>query len=159
MRRSAEEAAATRKALLVAALSEFAELGYASATLAGIAARAGVTRGAVHHHFTNKATLCLTAIEELWAEAATPVWAKLDGPEPPLRRVGEFLVAFFTALEKDTTFKEVFALSMQSVEGAPELTRGLTDKQAVMDGWRRQLVDLLRTADLRPGLTLRPPPS
>ena len=153
MRRTAEEAAATRRALLVAALAEFAELGYAAATLAGIAARAGVTRGALYHHFTDKAALCLSAISELWAEAATPVWTKLDGPEPPLRRVTDFLVAFFTALEKDSTFREVFALSMRSAEGVAELERGLHDKQAIMEGWLRQMVQLLSTAELRPGVT------
>ncbi|GAA4958807.1 TetR/AcrR family acrAB operon transcriptional repressor [Nonomuraea thailandensis] len=153
MRRTAEEAAATRRALLVAALAEFAELGYAAATLAGIAARAGVTRGALYHHFTDKAALCLSAISELWAEAATPVWNKLDGPEPPLRRVADFLIAFFTALEEDATFREVFALSMRSAEGAPELERGLHDKQAIMEGWRQQMVQLLSKAELRPGIT------
>lgn len=152
MRRTAEEAAATRRALLVAALAEFAELGYATATLGGIAARAGVTRGALHHHFSNKATLCLAAINELWAEAATPVWNRLDGPQPPLRRVADFLVAFFTALEEDSTFQQVYALSMRSAEGAPELERGLSDKQAVMEGWRRQMVELLSAAELRPGV-------
>ncbi|MEU7898714.1 TetR family transcriptional regulator [Nonomuraea sp. NPDC049152] len=153
MRRTAEEAAATRRDLLVAALAEFAELGYAAATLAGIATRAGVTRGAAYHHFSDKATLYLSAIEELWAEAATPVWSKLDGPEPPLRRIADFLVTFFTALEHDATLREVYALSMRSAEGAPELERGLRDKQAVMEGWRRHMAALLRTVELRPGVS------
>ncbi|MFI6903991.1 TetR family transcriptional regulator [Nonomuraea sp. NPDC050394] len=153
MRRTAEEAAETRRSLLVAALAEFAERGFATATLNGIATRAGLTRGALYHHFTDKATLCLAAINELWAESATPVWSRLDGPEPPVERVGGFLVAFFTALEEDTTFRQVYALSMRSAEGVPELEKGLHDKQVVMEGWRRQLSGLLSTAELRPGVS------
>jgi AcrR family transcriptional regulator len=149
MRRTAAEAAATRRDLLVAALAEFAELGYAAATLAGIAARAGVTRGALYHHFSDKGALFLSVLGELWAEAATPVWGPLDGPGPPLRRVSSFLVAFFTALERDATFREIFALSMRPVDGAPELAGGMAGKREVMEGWRRQLAALLADAPLR----------
>jgi TetR/AcrR family acrAB operon transcriptional repressor len=48
----------------------------------------------------------------------------------------------------------VFSLSMRSAEGVPELKRGLHDKQAVMEGWRRQMAQLLSTAELRPGVTV-----
>ncbi|GAA2871034.1 TetR family transcriptional regulator [Nonomuraea rubra] len=81
MRRTAEEAARTRQALLRAALPVFAERGYAAATLAGIAERAGVTRGAAYHHFHDKAALYLATISELWAEAAAPaIMMSVNGP-------------------------------------------------------------------------------
>ncbi|WP_188192961.1 TetR/AcrR family transcriptional regulator [Nonomuraea sp. SYSU D8015] len=152
MRRTAEEAAETRKALLRAALAVFSERGYAAATLAGIAERAGVTRGAAYHHFNDKATLYLATIGELWAEAAAPVWGVLDGDGPVLERVRRFLVAFFTALERDATLREAFALSMRSAEGFPELESGLRDKQIMMEGWKRGLTGLLDGAGLREGL-------
>ncbi|WP_431896792.1 TetR/AcrR family transcriptional regulator [Nonomuraea sp. bgisy101] len=153
MRRSAEQEAATRHDLLVAALAEFAASGYAAATLAAVAARAGTTRDAACQHFPDKATLYLAAVQELGAEAATPVWSRLDGPEPPLRRIADFLVAFFTALERDTTLREVYSLAMRGAEGAPELEPGLKDKQAIMEGRLRHMAELLRTADLRPGVS------
>ncbi|TMR88150.1 TetR/AcrR family transcriptional regulator [Nonomuraea basaltis] len=153
MRRTAEEAAETRNALLRAALAVFAERGYAAATLAGIAARAGVTRGAAYHHFTDKATLYLATISELWAEAATPVWGTLDGDGPVPERIRRFLVAFFTALERDATLREVFALSMRSAEGVPELEVGLRDKRVMMEGWKRGLMELLAGAALREGIS------
>jgi TetR/AcrR family acrAB operon transcriptional repressor len=51
------EAAATREALLDAALHVFRERGVARTTLAEIAAAAGLTRGAVYWHFRDKAEL------------------------------------------------------------------------------------------------------
>ncbi|MEV6909311.1 TetR/AcrR family transcriptional regulator [Amycolatopsis sp. NPDC051071] len=146
MRRSPEEAAQTRRALLTAALEVFAERGYASATLAGIAERAGLTRGAVYHHFTDKAALYLATIAENWGEAAGPVWAHLEHPHlEPWERIRRFLVAFFTAFEHNATLRTTFAMSMQGGE-FPELHVGLEDKRRVMDAWANQLTELLTAA-------------
>ena len=57
MRRTKEEAAQTRAALLDAAEQLFAERGVSRTSLADIAAAAGVTRGAVYWHFRNKSEL------------------------------------------------------------------------------------------------------
>jgi len=50
-RRTAEDAAQTRRDLLDAASGLFVEQGYASVSVGAIAAAAGVTSGAVYHHF------------------------------------------------------------------------------------------------------------
>jgi AcrR family transcriptional regulator len=52
----------SREALLDAAVAEFASKGYEGATVAGIAARAGVTTGAVYGHFRSKLELLLEAV-------------------------------------------------------------------------------------------------
>ncbi len=124
----------------------FAERGYASATLAGIATRAGLTRGAVYHHFADKAELYLATIAENWGEAAGPVWAHLEDPHlEPGERIRRFLVAFFTAFERNPTLRTTFAMSMQGGE-VPELQVGLDDKRRVMDAWAGQLTELLTAA-------------
>jgi AcrR family transcriptional regulator len=51
-----------RKALLDAAVEEFASKGYDAATVAGIAQRAGVTTGALYAHFRSKLELLLEAV-------------------------------------------------------------------------------------------------
>ena len=51
-----------RQSLLDAAVAEFASKGYESATVAGIARRAGVTTGAVYAHFRSKLELLLEAV-------------------------------------------------------------------------------------------------
>lgn len=64
MKRTAEEAAQTRTALLNAALTVFSQKGYSATRLQDIAAMAGVTRGAIYHHFQNKAGLFEALMKE-----------------------------------------------------------------------------------------------
>ena len=52
----------SRQALLDAATAEFAARGYEATTVADIAARAGVTTGALYAHFTGKAELLVETI-------------------------------------------------------------------------------------------------
>ena len=52
----------SRRALVDAALEEFSERGYEASTVAGIAARAGVTTGALYAHFESKLDLLVEAI-------------------------------------------------------------------------------------------------
>lgn len=53
----------SRAALVEAAFEEFTTKGYESATVAGIADRAGVTTGAVYAHFTGKLDLLLATVD------------------------------------------------------------------------------------------------
>jgi AcrR family transcriptional regulator len=56
-RRTAEEAAETRRTIVDAARELFAEKGYAATPTAEVVERAGVTRGALYHHFADKTDL------------------------------------------------------------------------------------------------------
>lgn len=56
---------ATREALLDAALEEIQLHGFQSASLNSILQRAGVTKGALYHHFGNKHELGLAVVDEL----------------------------------------------------------------------------------------------
>lgn len=58
-RRSAKQSQETRKALLSAAASIFAEKGLNGATVDEIAKRAGVTKGAIYSHFDGREDLLL----------------------------------------------------------------------------------------------------
>jgi len=60
--KSDRQANNARSALIEAAVDEFSEKGYAAATLADIAARAGVTTGAVYAHFESKLDLLVEAL-------------------------------------------------------------------------------------------------
>jgi TetR/AcrR family acrAB operon transcriptional repressor len=79
VRRTAEDTAATRAALVDAALFAFARDGVDRATLGGIAEAAGVTRGAVYHHFADKDALLTAVLGETWDVVAAPVWAASAG--------------------------------------------------------------------------------
>jgi AcrR family transcriptional regulator len=62
--RSRELRGTARERLLDAALEEFRERGYAAASLQSIAARAGLTKGAVYWSFKGKEDLFLTLVDE-----------------------------------------------------------------------------------------------
>ncbi len=65
VRRTRAEAQRTRSRVLEAALLAFAESGVRATTLEQVAARAGVTRGAVYWHFTDKGALVAELVEGL----------------------------------------------------------------------------------------------
>lgn len=65
VRRTKEEAQETRSAILEAAERAFYERGVARTTLADIATLAGVTRGAIYWHFSNKADVVQAMLDSL----------------------------------------------------------------------------------------------
>ncbi|WP_020671740.1 TetR/AcrR family transcriptional regulator [Amycolatopsis nigrescens] len=64
-RTQAERRAQTRTALLDATIDCLVELGYARTSVQEICGRAGVSKGAVQHHFSAKAELMAAAVEHL----------------------------------------------------------------------------------------------
>ena len=70
-RTQAERAAETRDALIGAARPLFASLGFADASLETIVRNAGVTRGALYHHFADKTELFAAVFERVEGEMAT----------------------------------------------------------------------------------------
>ena len=64
---------ATRLALVTAARDLFGERGYAATSIEEVAARAGVTKGAVYHHFGGKANLFQEVYEEVMREVSDQV--------------------------------------------------------------------------------------
>jgi AcrR family transcriptional regulator len=72
-RRTTDQAAETRALLVRAGREQFGTLGFAAAKASDIAQRAGVTRGAVLHHFGDKEGLFAAVLEEVEAESATRV--------------------------------------------------------------------------------------
>src|SRR5580704_3411189 len=69
----AARSARTRGALLAAARELFAEKGFAQTGREEIAERAGVTRGALYHHFASKTEVAAAVVGELETELVTLV--------------------------------------------------------------------------------------
>ncbi|HTI77806.1 MAG TPA: TetR family transcriptional regulator [Mycobacterium sp.] len=69
-RTQAERAADTREALIAAARALFANPGFADAALETIVRDAGVTRGALYHHFADKTELFAAVFEQVEGEMA-----------------------------------------------------------------------------------------
>jgi AcrR family transcriptional regulator len=80
-RKQGERAAATREALMVAARRLFTERGYDNVGTEEIVRAAGVTRGALYHHFGGKAELLEAVYERLEAESTERVARVVLGSE------------------------------------------------------------------------------
>lgn len=77
-RTQAERSATTRSAVLRATIDCLVELGYAGTTTAEVQTRAGVSRGALTHHFPSKSTLVLGAMDALYEEFSEDVRTAAD---------------------------------------------------------------------------------
>jgi len=71
--RNEERVRRTRQALLAAAQKLFVQKGFAATSTEEILAQAGVTRGALYHHFSDKAALFEAVCEGLMLEAAEEI--------------------------------------------------------------------------------------
>jgi len=90
-RSHAERTAETRARIIAAVVDCIAELGFARTTAAEITRRAGVTWGAVQHHFGGKDGILLAALEDSFARFAERL-ADIETAERPLaERVDLFI--------------------------------------------------------------------
>lgn len=71
---------ATRQALLLAAFEEIHEQGFRAASLDRILERAGVTKGALYHHFENKTALGYAVLDEVILPEAAQWGARFEDP-------------------------------------------------------------------------------
>ena len=81
-RTQADRSAATRQVLIDAAIGLLQERGWAATTAVAVCERAGVTRGALIHHFPSLSALLAHALESLYAEISdtpTPVATTMAG--------------------------------------------------------------------------------
>jgi TetR/AcrR family transcriptional repressor of nem operon len=75
----------TRERLLRAAAREIYRSGFQSASLDGILASAGVTKGALYHHFKNKEALGYAVVEEIISPGVRNTWVQpLQNVEDPI---------------------------------------------------------------------------
>lgn len=77
-RTQAQRRAQTRAVLLDATIDCLVEVGYAKTSMQEICARAGVSKGAVQHHFTDKAELMAAAVEHLTGKLKEQRLAEVD---------------------------------------------------------------------------------
>ena len=117
MRRSAEDAKRTRLSLCKAALMVFEEKGWRGATFEAISERAGVTRGALHHHFGDKRALLHEALSWGWSEYGERLFAESDGDVEAASWLSGLFTAYVRLLSENLMFR---ALAYTTVFVAPQ---------------------------------------
>ena len=120
-RRTKAEAQETREHILDAAEQIFHQQGVAGASLADIAACAGVTRGAIYWHFKNKHELFLAMVERrrLPFQALAERGVNSDEPDP-LGRLRTFLVYLLQQAARDQQQRRVFEIMFLKCEFSGE---------------------------------------
>ncbi|HEY7349454.1 MAG TPA: TetR family transcriptional regulator [Ktedonobacterales bacterium] len=131
-RKTKEEAAATRQALLDAALIVFSQKGYAAARLEEIAENAGVSRGAIYWHFGSKAELYSILVDETMGRIQGVVDRAVSGGGSWLDIQRRVMIYIITLLEEDETYRAVQELTILKTGLAPELGEGMRKKQEAM---------------------------
>lgn len=108
--------------ILAAALEEFAERGYAGASMAAVAARAGVTKGLIYHYFPGKAELfkavVRSCIQPVFDEAERLIAAFQGSKADLLRRLMGFAYARVAAERRE---RILFKLILSEADRFPEL--------------------------------------
>ncbi|HEX6633533.1 MAG TPA: TetR family transcriptional regulator [Usitatibacter sp.] len=158
MRRTKEEAARTREAILEGALACFDRYGITSATVEQIAREAGVTRGAVYHHFAGKRDI-LRAIRErvslpLLDQADTALLRQPDSTA--LERIERFLLSIVDGLENDRRKRRALTVMQLRCEYVGELAGELAAGVRNLDRLAKALEGAYREAQaagqLAPGI-------
>jgi AcrR family transcriptional regulator len=130
MRRTqAERSSATTAGLTATAVRLFGERGYAATSLDDVAQAAGVTKGAVYHHFGSKAGLfraVLVSEEEHLAQRLIAAAAAATEPWAAVRAGCE---AFLRAC-LDPAFRQIVLLDAPAVFGLAEV-RAIEDDHVI----------------------------
>jgi TetR/AcrR family acrAB operon transcriptional repressor len=144
MRKTKEEAEATRKTIFKTALLIFSKKGYSATRLEDIAQRAGVTRGAIYWHFKNKFDLYYQLMEESFSGYANRVKKILEADDSPLNRIRSLMKETLISLEKD----EEYRAAEEILFFKTELTKEMKDpSNAVVDhnhNLRTDLAELIQ---------------
>jgi TetR/AcrR family acrAB operon transcriptional repressor len=145
VRRTKEEALATRAQILDAAEQVFHARGVARTTLAEIATAAGVTRGAIYWHFSNKVDLFHAMLERVRLPLQELARASESDDEPdPLGRLRELLVTLMRQVALDDKVRRINDILFHKCEFNDELC-----------DLRQQAQQASHECDLRLELSLR----
>jgi AcrR family transcriptional regulator len=120
----------TRTAILTAARSLFAEVGYDRASIRAIARRAGVDAALVHHYYGTKDDL-LTAAVRLPGAAGPLLASAFTDPD----RVGDALIRGFLGLWESPTVRDhMLALIRTALThpAAAAILRGVVTREAML---------------------------
>lgn len=148
--RSRTEPADVRHRILDAALRQFSRNGYHRATLDGIAASAGVSKGAVYWHFENKSALFLAVVRQEIARLVEHLAAAARGDgQPVAARLEAMITAALTYYVEHPAFCSLLRLS--TLPAGLELARDVEAIARDMYRQGRKMIGALLDEGVRKG--------
>lgn len=127
-RTHADRRAATRTVLLEASIASLLEEGYASMSTRRVAERAGVSKGALQHHFAGKSELLSEAVRHLRGQIAQDMFAQGAPDAPSLQERLKQLLDRIWAMRKGPLFQAQAELLL-AARSDPELRATLVEVQ------------------------------
>jgi len=136
VRKTKEEAAATRDRILDAAEIVFSEQGVSRTTLQHIASAAGVTRGAIYWHFDDKGALFNAMMERviLPLESAMALLERSDSDDP-LHDLRQYMLAGLRITFEDPHARRVFEIATLKIEFVEEMEAARMRRQRSLEAW------------------------
>ena len=134
VRKTKLETEQTRQQIIAAARTVFAERGVSRTTLAQIATKAGVTRGAIYWHFANKPALFFAMLEQI----SLPLIDRMDellpadDPGDPLQSIRSHMCEVLQLIERDETARTTFEIITLKCEYVDEFAS--LDTQVIKTG-------------------------
>ncbi len=140
VRRTKEDAIATRNGLIDAAERVFYDKGVSRASLSDIALAAGTTRGAIYWHFKDKVDLFNAMMDRvtLPLERGFGEFEASACPDP-LQRLRAVMALVLESVSSDERTSRVFEIAMHKVEYVGELVAVRDRHIAASEGFTQQL--------------------
>jgi len=136
----------TRERLLQAASREIYRSGFQSASLDKILASAGVTKGALYHHFKNKEALGYAVVEEIISPDVRGTWVR------PLESVKDPIDALIGIVQGISVRPEDVCGGCQLNNLAQEMSpldAGFRKRlEIIFDAWRETVASVLREGQI-----------
>jgi len=130
----------TRAALLDAAGEEFSRSGYVGTALGSVVTRAGLTKGALFHHFPDKRSLAQAWIDERLAEAIAELWLSPLEHADSLDALRQLCRLRFSELTPGDATSALSALAAECLAPGNMLGPHL---EHIFDAWRAAVAGLL----------------
>jgi len=141
-----------RDRLIDAATAEFAESGYAGATLDGIAARAGVTKGGVYFHFAGKEELFFAVLDHWRERRRRLLQVPVPGPQGAATALRTFLASYLAFHFREPAATHLLRVLATELRG--RFTARLREDDRQEQRWLRASVRDLLVHGLRDGSLL-----
>lgn len=151
MRRTKEDALQTRCQLLQAAKALFNEKGFSRTTLAEIAEKAGLTRGAAYWHFKSKDEIFITIVEQALDDMTASKKQALSSPDCSAKERLQRLLALPCTLPTEYALVNSVATLLPAYPQFAELEASV---QRHKDQLRQLVQDFLEDAQQQGLLTL-----